>query len=66
MRGAAIATLMARVVEMLVVVIWTHCKMCIRDRGGDTIDDSAVYWYSIGDDSLNHTYVTYINKKDST
>ena len=25
-RGAAIATLMARVVEMLVVVIWTHCK----------------------------------------
>ena len=25
-RGAAIATLMARVVEMLVVVIWTQCK----------------------------------------
>lgn len=35
-------------------------------KGGDTIDDSAVYWYSIGDDSLNHTYVKYINKKDST
>ena len=31
-------------------------------KGGDTIKDSAVYWQAMGEDSLTHTFVKYMNE----